>query len=286
MRRTVLLCLLLTYIPNQVNAAPSDDALTVLNSLSVKGRAAKTGYTRAQFTHWSDLDRNGCDARNDTLKRDLTEVIYKAGTRDCKVISGLLLDPYSGKVITFSSAKSTIDIQTPYLITTELSRGLFKDAVSRGVKIRILTNSLSSTDNVEAFSSYQTDREKLLETGIRIFEFRPDAEEQSKMLTGELEDSLIHKPIFGLHAKSMVIDNEITVIGTFNLDPRSANLNTECIVIVRSDKISQGVSKGMEIEFKPENSWETTLYSNPDYKVDSFKRIKTWTRKIIPKEIL
>ena len=110
MRRTVLLCLLLTYIPHQVNAAPSDDALTVLNSISVKGRAAKTGYTRAQFTHWSDLDRNGCDARNDTLKRDLTEVIYKAGTRDCKVISGLLLDPYSGKVITFSSTKSTIDI--------------------------------------------------------------------------------------------------------------------------------------------------------------------------------
>ena len=110
MRRIVVLALLLTYIPNQVNAAPSDDALTVLNSLSVKGRAAKTGYTRAQFTHWSDLDRNGCDARNDTLKRDLTEVIYKAGTRDCKVIAGLLLDPFSGKVITFSSTKSTIDI--------------------------------------------------------------------------------------------------------------------------------------------------------------------------------
>ena len=110
MRRLVLLSLLLTYIPLQVSAAPSDDALTVLNSLSVKGRAAKTGYTRAQFTHWSDLDRNGCDARNDTLKRDLTEVIYKAGTRDCKVISGLLLDPFSGKIITFSSSKSTIDI--------------------------------------------------------------------------------------------------------------------------------------------------------------------------------
>jgi len=110
MRRIVVLALLLTYIPHQVNAAPSDDALTVLNSLAVKGRAAKTGYTRAQFTHWSDLDRNGCDARNDTLKRDLTEVIYKAGTRDCKVIAGLLLDPFSGKVITFSSTKSNIDI--------------------------------------------------------------------------------------------------------------------------------------------------------------------------------
>ena len=110
MRRIVLLCLLLTYIPAHANAAPSDDALTVLNSLAVKGRAAKTGYTRAQFTHWSDPDRNGCDARNDTLKRDLTQISFKSGTRDCKVLTGQLLDPFSGKVITFSSTKSNIDI--------------------------------------------------------------------------------------------------------------------------------------------------------------------------------
>jgi len=110
MRRIVLLSLLLTFIPLQTNAAPKDDALTTLNSLSVKGRAAKTGYTRAQFSHWSDLDRNGCDTRNEILNRDLTKVLFKAGTRDCKVTSGSLIDPYSGKVITFSSTKSTIDI--------------------------------------------------------------------------------------------------------------------------------------------------------------------------------
>tara|TARA_B100000809_G_scaffold118758_1_gene117073 strand:- start:42056 stop:43606 length:1551 start_codon:yes stop_codon:yes gene_type:complete len=183
-------------------------------------------------------------------------------------------------------AKFTIEIQTPYLITTELARNLFKNAVDRGVKIRILTNSLSSTDNIEAFSSYQTDREKLLKTGIRIFEFRPDAAERRKIMTGELQEKLNHTPIFGLHAKSMVIDNKVTVIGTFNMDPRSANLNTECIVVVRSEKISKGVLKGMEQEFKPENSWETTLEFNPDSKVNRIKRLKTWTRKIIPKEIL
>ena len=110
MRRIVVLALLLTTLPLSNTAQADQDALTVLNSLEVKGRAAKTGYARSQFPHWSDPDRNGCDARNDTLKRDLTEVIYKAGTRDCKVISGLLLDPYSGKVITFSSTKSNIDI--------------------------------------------------------------------------------------------------------------------------------------------------------------------------------
>jgi phosphatidylserine/phosphatidylglycerophosphate/cardiolipin synthase-like enzyme len=184
------------------------------------------------------------------------------------------------------NAKSTIDIQTPYLVTTELGQSLFREAVERGVKIRILTNSLSSTDNVEAFSGYQSDRTKLLNTGVRIYEFRPDAAVRNKIMTGELQEKLNHKPIFGHHAKSMVIDNQVTVIGTFNLDPRSANLNTECIVIVNSNKISRGVLKGMEEEFKPENSWETTLEYNPDSEVNKFKRIKTWTRKIIPKEIL
>ena len=110
MRRIVLLSLLLAFIPLQTNAAPKEDALTTLNSLSVKGRAAKTGYTRAQFPTWSDLDRNGCDTRNEILNRDLTMVSFKDGTRDCKVISGSLIDPYSGKVIVFSSTKSTIDI--------------------------------------------------------------------------------------------------------------------------------------------------------------------------------
>ncbi len=184
------------------------------------------------------------------------------------------------------NAKTSVDIQTPYLITTELSQNLFKEAVDRGVKIRILTNSLASTDNVEAFSSYQSDREKLLGTGVRIFEFKPDAAIRKRIMTGELQEELDHKPIFGLHAKSMVIDHETTVIGTFNLDPRSANLNTECIVITTSTDIATGVLKGMEEEFLPENAWETTLDFNPDSTVNKMKRIKTWTRKVLPKGIL
>jgi len=184
------------------------------------------------------------------------------------------------------NAQHSIEIQTPYLITTELSQNLFRDAVNRGVKVRILTNSLASTDNVEAFSSYQTDRKTLLETGVRIFEFRPDAAEQTKIMTGALQKELEEKPIFGLHAKSMVVDGKTTVIGTFNLDPRSANLNTECIVVIPSEKIAEKVLIGMEIEFKPENSWETTVDFNPDSEVSKGKRLKTWTRKIIPKAIL
>jgi cardiolipin synthase C len=184
------------------------------------------------------------------------------------------------------SAQHTIDIQSPYLITTEKSRALFAAAVIRGVKIRILTNSLSSTDNLEAFSGYQRDRKKLLKTGVRIFEFRPDAKVRFEVMTGALQKKLDYAPIFGLHAKSMVIDGKTAVIGTFNLDPRSANLNTECITIIHSEKIAKGVLQGMEIEFSADNAWETTLKSNPDSVASRGKRINTWTRKVVPKSIL
>lgn len=183
-------------------------------------------------------------------------------------------------------AKKSIEIQSPYLITTQLGQNLLQNAVKRGVKVRILTNSMASTDNMEAFSGYQRDRLKLLKTGVRIFEFKPDAAERYKVMTGALQKKLDFKPIFGLHAKSIVIDDQIAVIGTFNLDPRSANLNTECVTIVRSKQIANGVLKGMEIEFKPENSWEVTPNFNPDSEASLHKQIKTLSRRIVPKNIL
>lgn len=183
-------------------------------------------------------------------------------------------------------AKHSIDIQSPYLITTAEGEALFRDAVKRGVKIRIMTNSLASTDNLEAFAGYQKCRKKLLQAGIEIYEFRPDAADRYKIMTGALQKKLNYAPVFGLHAKSMVVDGYTTVIGTFNLDPRSANLNTECIAVIRSKAIAEGVLKGMEEEFKPENSWHTTLESNPDIYAGPEKLTNTWKRKIIPKDIL
>lgn len=183
-------------------------------------------------------------------------------------------------------AKHSIIIQSPYLITTDLARGLFKEAVNRGVEIKIMTNSLASTDNVEAFSGYQRDRMELLKTGVRIFEYKPDAAVRKSIMTGALQKDLDFTPIFGLHAKSMVIDGEITVIGTFNLDPRSANLNTECVTIVHSKAITSGVQKGMEEELKPENCWETTYNFNPDSEAGIKKNFKAGAMKAIPKGIL
>jgi phosphatidylserine/phosphatidylglycerophosphate/cardiolipin synthase-like enzyme len=196
---------------------------------------------------------------------------------------GITTDELIGLI---KQAKHSIDIQSPYLITIRVGQDLLRETVQKGVKIRILTNSLASTDNTEAFAGYQKNRKDLLRTGVEIYEFRPDAAERMKMATGALQKKLNYSPVFGLHAKSMVVDGYITVIGTFNLDPRSANLNTECFAVIYSRQIAQGVLNGMEEEFKPENSWRTTLEFNPDLYVSKSKRVKTFTKKIIPKEIL
>lgn len=97
-------------------AAPArGTAIAALVALPVKGRAAKTGYEREVFGHtWADVDRNGCDTRNDILRRDLTAYVLKAGTRGCLVLRGSLRDPYTGTTIAFvrgenTSAKVQID---------------------------------------------------------------------------------------------------------------------------------------------------------------------------------
>ena len=80
----------------------------MLETLPVKGRAPKTGYSRDQFgAAWADVDHNGCDTRNDILNRDLTNKTYKAGTHNCVVTSGRLVDPYTAAVIDFVRGQST-----------------------------------------------------------------------------------------------------------------------------------------------------------------------------------
>ena len=93
-------------------------ASTVLSSLPVKGRAAKTGYSRSQFGQaWADVDRNGCDTRNDMLKRDLTNIEFKLKTRDCVVLSGVLLDRYSGETINFVRGNVTsMEVQIDHVV--------------------------------------------------------------------------------------------------------------------------------------------------------------------------
>ena len=116
----VLGAMVLGLTPAATTAAEAQPGLAtaVLETLPVKGRAPKTGYTRDQFGQaWADVDRNGCDTRNDILKRDLTSITYKAKTRNCVVLSGTLLDRYSGESINFVRGNITsMEVQIDHVV--------------------------------------------------------------------------------------------------------------------------------------------------------------------------
>jgi hypothetical protein len=108
------------WVQQQVGSVPAarlEGARAAYAQVQVKGRAPKTGYSREQFGQaWADTDRNGCDTRNDILARDLGGVVFKAGTRDCVVLSGTLADPYSGRPVPFQRGERSSDVQIDHVV--------------------------------------------------------------------------------------------------------------------------------------------------------------------------
>jgi hypothetical protein len=95
------------YTAPHTQPAYATKALDLLETLPIKGRAPKTGYDRDQFGQaWADVDRNGCDTRNDTLKRDLTQITFTNSVH-CKIQTGSLADPYTAKTIAFVRGSAT-----------------------------------------------------------------------------------------------------------------------------------------------------------------------------------
>jgi len=93
-----------------VDSAQPTTALAALAAVPVQGRAPQTGYDRDLFgSGWVDVDRNGCDTRNDVLARDLSAETFKPGTRNCVVLTGSLADPYSATTIAFQRGQTTSD---------------------------------------------------------------------------------------------------------------------------------------------------------------------------------
>lgn len=86
-----------------LSPAEAKAALARLETLQVRPRDPKDGYSRDAFgQRWADVDRNGCDTRNDILARDLVDRETKPGTRGCVVIAGTLHDPYTGRTLGFT----------------------------------------------------------------------------------------------------------------------------------------------------------------------------------------
>lgn len=100
-----------------VRAVPAGSAAGVLETLAVKGRSAKDNYDRGAFGQaWLDVDRNGCDTRNDTLRRDLVAAEFVRGSR-CQVAGGTFREPYTGRMIAFRrGAETSAAVQIDHVV--------------------------------------------------------------------------------------------------------------------------------------------------------------------------
>lgn len=155
------------------------------------------------------------------------------------------------------AARSEVLIESAYLILSLPQLEAMQEMVERGVVLRALTNSLASNDVTVNHAGYARMRRAMLEHGLILHEFRPDAE-SCRQLVGEGK-LCGEKAGFALHAKSMVFDREVLYVGSFNLNQRSAYLNSETALIIRSPLLAQKVADAIEHNMQAENSWRVRL---------------------------
>lgn len=148
-----------------------------------------------------------------------------------------------------SHAQHEFIIFTPYFIPLDDGVDWLNALVARGVAVRIVTNSLSSTDMVPAQAGYGHYREALLKGGVQLYEI--------KSVPPETPAKHMFKPSSqnGLHAKIYMIDRRDLVIGSFNLDPRSTRLNTEQVLVIHSAEFCAKIANLFEDMTAPASSY-------------------------------
>jgi putative cardiolipin synthase len=147
-------------------------------------------------------------------------------------------------------AKSELIVMSPYFVPLDSGVEALSELSRSGVSIMIITNSLAATNHSIVHSGYVPARKPLLKNGVRLFEIRPDASisgvERAGMTTRDKNDDDDLKKSRGgagaaiatMHTKAFIVDRERLFLGSFNWDPRSANINTELGVIINSPELA------------------------------------------------
>lgn len=145
-------------------------------------------------------------------------------------------------------------LSSPYLVPDRTFVDLLETLVERGVRVRILTNSLASNSHVIAHSAYKKWRRALLSTGAEVFEMRADADVLELYRTPPADPAFL-----ALHTKAAVIDGRVSFVGSPNIDPRSMILNTEVGVVVDDPMLADALIAVLDRDMEPANSWRVTL---------------------------
>jgi putative cardiolipin synthase len=150
------------------------------------------------------------------------------------------------------SAQNEVLVVSPYLVPSDRSLGLICNLVQRGVRVRILTNSLASTDVPVVHAGYARYRPGLLACGVELHEMRPPAKGSTRPRSGFSSGA-------SLHAKAVVVDRKSIVLGSMNLDPRSRNLNTEVALKIESAEVGRELGSLFEESMSLDQSFSLVL---------------------------
>ena len=154
-----------------------------------------------------------------------------------------------------STATQEVLLVNAYIILDEKTLECIRGLTARGVRVRILTNSLASQDVPAVNSHYKHFRKPLVEAGVELYEIRPDA----AILRTVVDTPPTRAEFMGLHTKALAVDRRRAFIGSMNLDPRSMEFNSEMGAMIESADFGEKLARLIERNLQPENSWKVEL---------------------------
>jgi putative cardiolipin synthase len=153
--------------------------------------------------------------------------------------------------------ESELLIESAYFVARQRGVEMVREFEKRGIKVRVLTNSLAANDVLAAHGGYAKYREDLIKAGVQLYELRPDP--------GPIRKTPVPgKSRAALHTKAIVFDRKDVFIGSFNLDPRSGSINTEAGLYVQSPELSGQVIDYMNEGVSPDVAYRVVLDDNGD----------------------
>lgn len=188
------------------------------------------------------------------------------------------------------TVRENLVLVTAYLIPTPELEATIGRATARGVRVRILTNSLRSNNHLAADAAYRGHVGTLLDHGVELHEMHTLALDRERYMEAPVETKRL-----GLHAKLLVADDDLVYVGSCNLDARSLRLNTETGLMVRSPGLNQDLRRLLQPDFDPRNAWE--VRRSPDGKTwwrsqgelrddppadSGFQRLEDWFLGLLP----
>jgi len=213
-----------------------DDAREVLAAFSIEPK---------DWTDW-------LNAIPDKMITGRSWVLYDTPATDKRSRPQQLYDALSQEID--ETLEKEILIASAYFVPQHEFVDATLEFVDKGVEVRILTNSLASNPGTMSHAGYKRYRRALLLAGADLYELRHDAKDKSEYETAPRQGEFL-----GLHTKSLVVDRKYSFVGSLNLDPRSAIMNTEVGIIVESEELAEQVIAAIEKDMTPENSWHVIL---------------------------